>query len=530
MRKGFVYSVSSEQQTNSITLHFKELVPVDDEQTSERTEQTFRNETETRQKIIDSELKISNFKPNFFIKKPPFISKIEFENRLRSLDVAWEIRKFHDGNWTNGTSMQDFYDIFGDYENVLRSYWNLRKFAMERSFLNLDTWTFEDEVDFNNTENPFRYSKFLSPRNWQYVLSTRENISICGINSFPSEDEINYLDSEKLKEIKSTHENFDPFVKVLAYDIETYTKNNMNPELKENEIMCIGICFFILSSNIPYRRICLITKPVNPARKGFIEFTENDPISTEYVSFRDEREMLKAYVKLLQEENPLIIVGFNNFGFDDRFVFERMKRYGLNEQFLRCFSYDSTAEFRKIDLKIDGIQQNDNLTIIGNKIFTIDVFKYMLKANPKLYTQQAKGNLNSMLSLNKIKSPWDNVSDIQKTGLTYSEMFSFWDGNVNIREIAYYCVNDALCAGLLLIKMGLLQDKIKLGETSCSSLYDSLYREVSEKVLTKIEEFGWKNRFCLSDDTLGIKRPSKKDFEIQSGKKIKTESDEVPEN
>ena len=229
--------------------------------------------------------------------------------------------------------------------------------------------------------------------------------------------------------------------------------------------------------------------------------------------------MLEGFIEIVAKECPLITVGFNNYGFDDRFIYERLRRYyddategTLADKFLRLFSYDNTTEFKDIDLKIDGIQQRGNQTFIGNRIFSVDVYKYMLKANPKLYTQQAKGNLNSMLSLNKIVSPWDGKTDVQKTGLTYRQMFSYWDINIHIRDIAYYCMNDAFCAGLLLIKMGLLQDKIKLGETSCSSLSDSLYKEVSEKVLTKIEEFGWANGFCLSDDTLGIKRPSMKDF------------------
>ena len=350
---------------------------------------------------------------------------------------------------------------------------------------------------------------------WQYVLSTRHNISICGVNSFDTSNVDSYgriiIDYEKdIHRIHSTHDNFDSFVKVMSYDIETYTKDNMISSIESHVVMCIGICFFLLSSPIPYRRICLIIKPVETTEE-YTKYSKDDNVETEYISYESEKEMLKGYIKLIHDENPLVIVGFNNFGFDDGYIYSRMKLFGLDKTFLELFSYDNTATFKNIELKIDGIQQSSNNTIIGNKIFCVDVYKYMLKANPKLYTQQAKGNLNSMLLLNKIKSPYDNKSYMQKTDLTYSQMFDYWDSNIEIKKIGFYCVNDALCAGLLLIKMGLLQDKIKLGETSCSSLYDSLYREVSEKVLTKIEEFGWKNDFCLSDDII-TSRPNPKDF------------------
>ena len=495
----FVYSVSSiVDPSNRIDLHCKILKD---------------------SKIEDTIVTINNFKPNFFIKKPAFIPEKAFIIKLNDLKnnkhIEYCIKRFHDGNYTNATSKQSFYEISGTYNSVRSAYWDLRKYVTENMYLNIDTWNFLDEVDFNNTENPFRYSRFINPSSWKYILSTRYNISICGCNSYKY-NRIDFLNESQMKSIKATHEDFDSFVKVMAYDIETYTPDNMSYSDVTHEVMCIGICFFILSSTIPYRRMCLITKTVEEAREDFIEYSKDDTIKTEYVSYENELEMLKGYIEVIRNENPLIIVGFNNYGFDDEFIYERMKLIDrmrnekISTTYLNLFSYDNTAEYKEIDLKIDGIQQKANRTIIGNKIFVVDVYKYMLKANPKLYTQQAKGNLNSMLSLNKIKSPYDNKSDVQKTGLTYSQMFTYWKSNINIRDIAYYCMNDAFCAGLLLIKMGLIQDKIKLGETSCSSLFDSLYKEVSEKVLTKIEEFGWQNEFCLSDDTLGIKRPSLK--------------------
>lgn len=498
--KGFVYSVSTKEDT--IILHFKTII---------------------EGKIVNKEAKINNFELNFFMKKPAFISKKSFENHLNELrtdkGIYWTTREFYDGNWTNAVSKQSFYEIFGKYHSIISAFKDLRKYVIVNMTPNIDNWEFLDEVDYNNTENPFRYSRFLSPSSWQFILSTRYNISICGINKFDSLNvefmgDISRKDISKVSpysKIVSTKEDFDAYIKILSYDIETYTPDNMSPLEEKHEIMCIGICFFILSSPIPYRRICLITKPVEKNIKpNFYEFAKDDPIESEYVSFSSEKEMLKAYIKLISEEDPLIICGFNNYGFDDRFVYERMKRYNLENEYVSLFSYDNTAVYKRFKLKIDGIPQDGNYTVLGNKIFSLDVYKYMLKANPKLYTQQSKGNLNSMLSLNKIKSPWDGVSDVQKTGLTYQQMFDYWDANIKIRDIAYYCLNDGFCAGLLLIKMGLLQDKIKLGETSCSSLHESLFKEVSEKILTKIEEFGWHNDFCLSDNILDIDRPKQK--------------------
>ena len=57
--------------------------------------------------------------------------------------------------------------------------------------------------------------------------------------------------------------------------------------------------------------------------------------NAEIESYKTEREVLLAWTKLIQRENPDIIIGYNIFGFDYIFMFERAKETKCVTEFLQ---------------------------------------------------------------------------------------------------------------------------------------------------------------------------------------------------
>ena len=55
-------------------------------------------------------------------------------------------------------------------------------------------------------------------------------------------------------------------------------------------------------------------------------------------SYKTEKEVLLAWTKLIQKENPDIIIGYNIFGFDYKFMFMRAQETGCAEDFLMGLS------------------------------------------------------------------------------------------------------------------------------------------------------------------------------------------------
>lgn len=108
----------------------------------------------------------------------------------------------------------------------------------------------------------------------------------------------------------------------------------------------------------------------------------------------------------MSDYQPQIITGFNSFGFDDNYMYTRMVKYDLDQQYLQCFTYydistESTLvfqnwfkpfipQFKQFDLKIDNEQRHDNKSVKAWLVLNIDVYKLMLKEDPKRFTQYGK--------------------------------------------------------------------------------------------------------------------------------------------
>ena len=52
-------------------------------------------------------------------------------------------------------------------------------------------------------------------------------------------------------------------------------------------------------------------------------------------SYSSEKEVLLAWQQLVQRENPDIIIGYNIFGFDYQFMFNRAEENNCVEEFLK---------------------------------------------------------------------------------------------------------------------------------------------------------------------------------------------------
>ena len=57
--------------------------------------------------------------------------------------------------------------------------------------------------------------------------------------------------------------------------------------------------------------------------------------NTELETYDTEREVLIAWQKMIQRENPDIIIRYNIFGFDYEFMFRRAEETGCVSEFLK---------------------------------------------------------------------------------------------------------------------------------------------------------------------------------------------------
>jgi DNA polymerase elongation subunit (family B) len=94
------------------------------------------------------------------------------------------------------------------------------------------------------------------------------------------------------------------------------------PKVEGDKVTFIGSTFLTYGSKETFNH-CLVLDTCDPVEGVVIE------------SKATEREVLLGWTDLIQRENPDIIIGYNIFGFDYEFMFQRAKENGCEESFLR---------------------------------------------------------------------------------------------------------------------------------------------------------------------------------------------------
>jgi DNA polymerase elongation subunit (family B) len=97
------------------------------------------------------------------------------------------------------------------------------------------------------------------------------------------------------------------------------------PKLEGDKVTFIGSTFMYYGNTDPHFNHCITLKSCS-----------NIPIENSIIeSYNTEKEVLLAWQKLVQTENPDIIIGYNIFGFDYEFMFRRAEENDCVEEFLR---------------------------------------------------------------------------------------------------------------------------------------------------------------------------------------------------
>jgi DNA polymerase elongation subunit (family B) len=123
-------------------------------------------------------------------------------------------------------------------------------------------------------------------------------------------------------------------------------RNNF-PALEGDKVTFIGSTFMTYGNKEPYLNHCIV---LNSCDKMAVP---NQQLET----YETERDVLLAWTKLVQKENPDVIIGYNIFSFDYEFMFRRSQELYCVEDFLKlsrnndevCSTFDYKNP-KKIDI------------------------------------------------------------------------------------------------------------------------------------------------------------------------------------
>jgi len=107
------------------------------------------------------------------------------------------------------------------------------------------------------------------------------------------------------------------------------TLGSIFPKVEGDKVTFIGSTFvkYGQNNNRPYLNHCIVLDTCDRL--------DDEVPNSEIESYTTEADVLVAWTRLIQKENPDIIIGYNIFGFDYQFMFRRAVETGCYEEFLK---------------------------------------------------------------------------------------------------------------------------------------------------------------------------------------------------
>jgi DNA polymerase elongation subunit (family B) len=202
---------------------------------------------------------------------------------------------------------------------------------------------------------------------------------------YTRDDEDNRDDHDlySLKNKKTVKSNIIDYVNNSKYSREEKVNklndvlNKIFPKLEGDKVTFIGSTFLKYGEEKPYLNHCVVLDTCSNINNTDIE------------SYKTEKDVLLAWTKIIQKEDPDIIIGYNIFGFDYEFMFRRALENNCADKFLmlsrnkkeKCYN-ETINENGKKEINIEQSSiilasgQHDLRFIKMNGRLQVDLYNY----------------------------------------------------------------------------------------------------------------------------------------------------------
>ena len=265
-----------------------------------------------------------------------------------------------------------------------------------------------------------------------------------------------------------------PF-RTLYFDIEACSEDGSFPNALKPNDRVTQIC-------------CIISDLGGTSQSYLFNLDTCDPIEGTVVNcFKTEKKLLINYAQFINDLDPDIIVGYNIFGFDNGYLFERAKVLGIEHR----FNYQSKINrFTEITKKILNNQQSGfnewKMTRLYGRIH-IDLLQ-VIKKDFKLESY-------------KLNNVGEHFLGEGKDDVTPREIFEAWsndDGTTAKRtRVGKYCVQDTMLCLKLFEKFAVLANHIEMAKVTRVPVEYLITRGQSIKVFSQIAYQTRKSGFLI---------------------------------
>jgi len=189
------------------------------------------------------------------------------------------------------------------------------------------------------------------------------------------EEDKSYKKSLVLNKFSNKYKNEDSTIVDIICDKKFEREGKINelisslrnhfPALEGDKVTFIGSTFMNYGEKDPYLNHCIVLNSCDKMSIG------NSKIET----YNSEKEVLQAWTRLVQNENPDIIIGYNIFSFDYEFMFRRAQELYCVEDFLKL-SRNNDELCGTIDYKNKGkIDIDRSSTTLASGTYELAIIK-----------------------------------------------------------------------------------------------------------------------------------------------------------
>jgi len=335
------------------------------------------------------------------------------------LEVPWKPYFFVKGNLGGGRPVVSRKDLWG-FQAGAKHYFTQMEFDTLKEF-RMSQKRYQGRLYEGNLDPVLRFMHRtgINSTGWLRVSNGSPNVSTsssCDVDLSADWKDLSPIDCDLMA----------PF-KIMSLDIECYSENGQFPDSKKESDVCFQIA-------------------VTTKSKG--EYIDKRVFGVQ-TEFQTEKEMLEAFVKHLKKIDPDVITGWNIFGFDLEYIYNRMVFCGCRDFVLG----------RLFDTGVEMNIKNLSSSALGNN--TLKIMRILGRYTFDMYHEVKREHKFESFSLNNVSKI---VLNDQKNDMPVHEIFSRFRTGVGLEEVAEYCLKDTELPHAISEKLSLFQNLVEMAK------------------------------------------------------------------
>lgn len=418
-------------------------------------------------------LEVNGFSPFFYVKLPGDWNQYKISSLVRTvkkklwkrsghlIDHKMVLRKDAYG-FNNEKNFKFLRLVFDNRKVCTETMWLFRK-PLE-GFETVKFVVYDSNID---PMLVFMHVQEIQASGWIRAENLKKNsLSRCQLNF-----------SCDWKSVKPLEKSIIPPLVTLSFDIECYSSDGSfpDPDKLDNSIIQIGSSIQKFGEEKIYKHIVVLG--------------ECDPVpDAELVVAKNERDLIKQWIKLVQRVDPDQIIGYNIDNFDWNYLWKRSKMCCCNsivsENIGRLYHIEADFHTDKLESNAYGANSFNFIETVG--IGQIDLIHWFRK-NTKLDQYNLDFVSNKFLGENK-------------RPVSPQEIFSMGGpyGDSKSRSVvADYCVQDTALPLRLMENRCMMPNLIEMSRVTCTPFTWLIRRGEQIKVFSQLSKELRKRKFLL---------------------------------